>query len=91
MSSDVRITQAVRENKYAQLLTSIVGIGNFTALTIVSEIGEISGFHSPDKLVSYMGMAPSVRGSANIVHHGSSTRMRSSMVRWILGEAVSPH
>ena len=91
LSTDVRITQAVKGNKSAQLLTSVVGIGNFTALTIASEIGEISRFSSPDKLVSYMGMAPSVRGSADMVRHGSITRRGSTMARWVLGESIITH
>ena len=77
LSTDVRITHAIKSNKSAQLLTTVVGIGNFTALTIASEIGEISRFSSPDKLVSYMGMAPSIRGSADMVRHGSITRRGS--------------
>ena len=91
LSADVRITDAVRANSSAQLLISIVGIGNFTALVIASEIGEISRFSSPDKLISYMGMAPSVRGSADMVHYGNITHRGSTMVRWVLSEAVISH
>ena len=91
LSADVRLTNAVRNNKSALLLTSIVGIGNFTALTIASEIGDISRFSSPDRLVSYMGLAPSVRGSADMVHYGSITRRGSTMVRWVLSEAIISH
>ena len=91
MSSDVRITQAIKNNKSARLLTSVVGIGNFTALTIASEVGDISRFSGPDRLVSYMGLAPSVRGSADMVHHGHITRRGSTMVRWVLTEAVITH
>ena len=66
-------------------------MGKFTALIIASEIDDIKRFPDPDKLVGYMGLAPSVRNSAGIVHHGRITRAGNKMVRWILVEAVLSH
>ena len=81
----------LRDNEYAQILMSIPGVGKFTALIIASEIDDIKRFPDPDKLVGYMGLAPSVRNSAGIVHHGRITRAGNKMVRWILVEAVLSH
>ena len=90
-TADIRINSMVRDNDYAQILMSIPGVGRFTALIVASEIDDIKRFPDPDKLVGYMGLAPSVRNSAGIVHHGRITRAGNKMVRWILVEAVLSH
>ena len=43
-----------------RLLTSIPGVGEITAATILGEIGDISRFDSPKKLIAYAGLDPSV-------------------------------
>ncbi len=43
-----------------QHITSIPGIGPSTGAAIVAEIGDINRFDSPDKLVAYAGIDPSV-------------------------------
>lgn len=43
-----------------KLLETIPGIGRATALTIMSEIGDINKFHKPKQLVAYFGVDPSV-------------------------------
>ncbi|MDI1496088.1 MAG: Transposase [Cenarchaeum symbiont of Oopsacas minuta] len=53
-----------------EILKTIPGIADFTALTIASEIER---FSDPEKLKSYAGLAPSVRNSADVVHHGHIT------------------
>lgn len=46
-----------------QLIYSIPGIGELTAITIMSEIGNINGFIKPKHLVAYFGIDPSVNQS----------------------------
>ena len=81
----------VRSNEYAQILMSIPGVGKFIGLAVASEIDDIARFLDPDKLVAYMGLAPSVRNSAGIMHHGKITHAGNKMVRWSLTEAVLAH
>ena len=88
---DVRIRNAVKENPNAQLLLSIKGIGNYSALTLAASIDGISRFPDSRRLCSYAGVVPSVRNSADTVHHGRITKRGDSMVRWILTEAVKCH
>lgn len=45
------------------LVYSIPGIGEFTAITIMSEIGDIKGFIKPKHLVAFFGIDPSVNQS----------------------------
>ena len=89
--ADVRIRGAVDKDKDAQLVQTIPGIGPYTALTISAEIDCIGRFIHSDKLCSYMGLVPAVRSSGNTVHYGPITKHGSSMVRWVLTEAVHSH
>ncbi len=46
-----------------ELIQSIPGVGFLTAVTIVSEIGDISRFKKPKELVAFFGIDPSVNQS----------------------------
>lgn len=46
-----------------ELLQSISGIGELTAITIISEIGNIKNFTKPKHLVAFFGLDPSVNES----------------------------
>ncbi len=85
------IHHIVADNPDIRLLTSIPGVGEYTALAIYAEIDGIERFSDSHKLCAYVGMVPSVRNSADIVHHGRITKKGSNMVRWLLGEAVHAH
>jgi transposase len=71
-----------------EALTNLYGVGLFTALTLVAEIGDISRFASPRKLCAWAGLTPSVRNSADKVRHGHITKQGPRSVRWVLAEAV---
>ena len=89
--ANFKINDIVKDNEYAQILMSILGVGKFTALTIASEIDDIGRFSDPDKLVAYIGLAPSVRNSAGIIRHGKITHAGNKTVRWVLTEAALAH
>jgi len=48
-----------------ELLNSIPGIGELTAITLVAEIGDINGFIKPKHLVAFFGIDSSVNESGN--------------------------
>ena len=73
----------------ARLLVSVPGIGYYTALLILSEIGDIERFPSPEHLVSYAGLNPSVHSSGGVTRYGRITKQGSSWLRWILTESAS--
>ena len=79
--ADFKINDMVKDNEYAQILMSIPGVGRFTALAIASEIDDISRFSDLDKLVAYIGLAPSVRNFAGIMHHEKITHAGNKTVR----------
>jgi len=62
------------------LLTSICGIGKYTACVAIIEIENINRFSSPKKLVSYFGLHPELKDSGDKkVVYRMSKRGRASM------------
>lgn len=54
-------------------ITTIPGIGNITAATILGEIGDISRFATPSKLVAYAGIDASLSQSGE--YHSTNNKM----------------
>lgn len=86
--ADQRVVQEVKANRTAKLLTTIPGIGNVTALTLMAEIGAMERFPSPKQLCSYAGLVPSTRSSGDKTHHGSITKEGSTWLRMAIVEAA---
>jgi len=89
--SSIQITTQAQENKDAQLLMTIPGIGPYSALLLVAEIGNITRFTSSHKLCSYAGLAPSTRQSGQKIHHGHITKTGDKWIRWVLTQSVHIH
>jgi transposase len=70
------------------VLTALPGIGQFTALVILAEIGDISRFDSARKLAAWAGLTPTVRGSDLTIRYGHISKQGSAWLRWILCEAA---
>ncbi len=83
---DEKIAELVRLSADATLLTSIPGIGHYSALLITSEIGDINRFPSAKKLCSYAGLVPCVYSSGGKTRYGAITKQGSKWLRWILIE-----
>jgi transposase len=69
-------------------LCALPGIGHYTALLILAEIGEIERLPDPKHLVSYAGLAPTVHGTGGRVYTGHISKQGSRWLRWILIEAA---
>jgi transposase/CRISPR-associated protein Csx1 len=80
-SIDYAYSHYSREMK---ILTSVPGIGDVSAMTLLAEIGNIKDFSSGDKLASWLGIVPRVYQSADKLHTGSITKRGSEHARWIL-------
>ena len=76
------------KNESVKILMSMTGIDYFSAMMIASEIGDITRFSTPEKLVSWSGLCPSIRQSGNSLYMG---RMKygNKKVRWILIQAAN--
>jgi len=69
-------------------LTKINGIGIFSALVLLAEVGDINRFGSPKKLVSYAGLSPGLHQTGETYYHRHITKQGSRYLRWILTEAA---
>jgi transposase len=83
-----KIAQEAVENPQAKLLMSFTGIDYYSAMLLASEIGDVTRFPSAKKLVSYAGLAPGTRQSADKTIHGHIVREGNKRIRWILVEAA---
>jgi transposase len=78
------LEQMASEDARARWLLTVPGIGAYSAMVILAEIGDVHRFGSHRALASYAGLCPMVRESAgkrkrgSIGHHGSGT------LRWIM-------
>ena len=86
-----RIRDAVKQSPAAQIIKTIPGIGDYSALVIDSEIDDVGRFVRAAKLCAYAGMVPSVRSSGDAVHYGPITHRGSSILRWVLTECLHAH
>jgi transposase len=71
---DREVRQQARSDPRAGVLTQLPGVGPFTALVLLAEIGDISRFGSARKLAAWAGLTPTVRGSDRTVRHGHIPR-----------------
>jgi transposase len=80
------ITAQAAADPQAQLLCTMPGIGAYSALLILSEIGDVHRFPDSRHLCSYAGLVPSVHASGGRTRLGRLTKQGSSWLRWILVE-----
>ncbi len=70
-----------------EALMALRGVKLVTAMTIVSEIGDINRFESPRQLMAYLGLVPSEDSSGNRQKRGGITKTGNGHVRRLLVEA----
>ncbi len=85
---DCEVRQRGRSDPRVKVLTQLPGVGPFTAMVILAEVGDISRFGSARKLAAWAGLTPTVRGSDRTVRHGHISKQGSAWLRWILCEAA---
>jgi transposase len=82
------IDQEAKATPVVQTLCTLPGVGHYTALLILAEIGDVKRFAHPKQLVSYAGLAPIVRASGGHIQTGHLSKQGSAWLRWILVEAA---
>ncbi len=86
---EVELREDGASHRYVPLLMSVPGISWVLAYTIAAEIGDISRFATPRKLVGYTGLCPRVYQSGASDHRGSLTKNGPKYLRWALIEAAT--
>jgi transposase len=86
---DCELARACLDNRNARRLMTIPGVDMAVAMAIVATVGDFSRFESPDKLVSYVGLNPSVRQSGGLAGtHGHISKQGRAWARGMLVEAA---
>jgi len=69
-------------------LQALRGVAAITAIGLIAEIGDLSRFEHPRKLMGYLGLVPSERSSGERVSRGSITKTGNTHARRLLTEAA---
>jgi transposase len=77
------------DHRYVPLLMTTPGIGWVLGYTIAAEIGDITRFPTPKKLVGYTGLCPSVDQSGGHDWRGELAKNGPKYLRWALIEAAT--
>ncbi len=85
---DWELHQHAKADPRVKVLRELPGVGEFTALVMVAEIGDVNRFPSARKLASWAGLTPTVRGSDLKVRHGHISKQGSVWLRWALNQAA---
>jgi transposase len=70
------------------MLRTIPGLGELLGLTFAAEIGDVSRFSAPRKLIGYAGLAPKISQSGDRSRTGALSKAGSRTLRWAAVEAA---
>lgn len=79
------------EHPMAQLLLTIPGVGAYSAMLVIAEIGDINRFATKDSLSAYAGLAVRQYQTGDTDTRGAITKTGSPNLRWILGQCARLH
>ena len=82
------IDQRAKADERVDVLCQIRGIGPYTAMLIIAEVGEITRFPTARHLCAWAGLTPTVRSSDGKARLGHISRQGSPALRWALVEAA---
>ena len=89
---DAAVHEAFLTNHEAQLLYSIPGVGELTALTLVAELCPITRFSNIEKVASYCGLVPTVSQSGERSYYGRMKKTDANIrLKTLLVEAAWTH
>ena len=90
-SFDAEIDRYAQRPPYrgvVEALCCLRGVKTLTAMTLVSEIGDINRFKSPPGLMAFVGLIPQERSSGEREYKGPITKAGNTYLRRILVEAA---
>jgi len=83
-----QLSEKAKRDQRARWLMTIPGVGVYSAMLLLAEIGDIGRFPDKRALCSYAGLVPRVRESAGKRGRSGITRQGSPWLRWIMVEAA---
>jgi transposase len=87
-TTTAEIEQRAKADDRVDVLTQIRGVGRYTAMLIIAEVGEIGRFPDARHLCAWAGLTPTVRSSDGKARLGRISRQGSPALRWALVEAA---
>ena len=72
----------------AEALTALYGVGLYSALLIVAELGEPERFRHDRQVGAYAGLTARVHQSGGHEYHGGISKQGSRWLRWVLVQAA---
>jgi transposase len=85
---DKWLVDECKQNTAVQLLKSLPGIGDLTALTLFAELGDIKRFARSNNVTAYLGLNPRLYSSAGTRRTGSITKGGQRELRSLLIQAA---
>ena len=85
---DEELSRVAGEFPETEALTGLHGVGLYSALLVVAEIGEPGRFRSARQVASYAGLTPRVEQSGATEKRGRISKQGSAWLRWILVQAA---
>jgi transposase len=85
---DAQLARCQPDFPQTKAIADIHGIGLYSALLIVAELGEVERFRTAKQVGAYSGLTSRVHQSGGHCYQGSITRQGSPWLRWILVEAA---
>ena len=92
---DREITATTREidaraktDERVPVLCQIRGVGRYTAMLVIAEVGDVTRFRTARHLCAWAGLAPTVRNSDGKPRLGHISHQGSPALRWALIEAA---
>jgi transposase len=82
------IEARARGDERVRVLTQIRGVGRYTAMLVIAEVGDVSRFANAHKLCAWAGLTPTVRSSDARARLGHISRQGSRILRWALVESA---
>jgi transposase len=85
---DKRLEEMLQAFPQVEALADIHGIGLYSALLIIAEVGEAERFRTAKQVGAYTGLTSRVHQSGGHCYQGSITRQGSPWLRWVLVQAA---
>jgi len=86
---DKELAAEALKNADVKRLMTIGGVNAIVAMSVLAAIGDISRFSTPEKLVSYLGLNPSVHQSGDHpAYHGHISKQGRGQARAMLVETI---
>jgi transposase len=80
-------TQA-KEDDRVPVLCQIRGVGRYTAMLVIAEVGDVHRFPTPRKLCAWAGLTPTIRASDQRARLGHISKQGSRPLRWAMVESA---